>query len=411
MPSSDSDNSPADSTRRFLDTRHLQTDIRRRSVRGGAATLLAQFLKHFVIGLAATAILARLLSPEDFGLLAMVAAFTNFLARFQDLGLSMATVQRRDISHAQVSNLFWINLALGLLAAGLTAAFAPLVAWFYGQPELTTVTAALGAAFIFGGLTVQHRALLRRQMRFTALAGVQLTAAIGGALAGIASARMGAGYWALVVMQLVSAVLTALGVWIACGWRPGWPSRDTGVRSMLAFGGNLTAANLLNYLVRNLDNVLIGWRWGADALGLYANAYKLLLLPIRQFNTPLTNVAIPALSRLQDKPDQYRAFFKKGIQLLTTVGMPMVAFLAVDADNVILLVLGDKWGGAAPIFRLLAPAAFLGTFNVATGWVYVSTGQVDRQLRWVVFSSPVIILAFIVGLPFGPTGVAASLSL
>ena len=180
---------------------------------------------------------------------------------------------------------------------------------------------------------------------------------------------------------------------------------------MLVFGGYLTATNLLNYLARNLDNILIGWRWGAGALGVYAKAYQLLLLPIRQINGPLTVVAIPALSRLQDQPDLYRLYYQKAIQLLVTIGMPLVVFTFVAADKLILLILGDQWMEAVPIFRMLGPAAVIGTFNVATGWVYISLGQTHRQFRWAVLATTVTIMGFLIGLHWGAIGVAASFSI
>ena len=248
-------------------------------------------------------------------------------------------------------------------------------------------------------------------MKFAALAGVQIGSSTVGVVAGIVSAWLGAGYWALVVMQLASHLATAIGVWLFCGWRPGWPVRGSGVRSMLVFGGDLTAANLLNYLVRNLDNVLIGWRFGADALGFYAKAYQLLLLPIRQFNAPLTGVAIPALSRLQDQPGRYRLYYQRAIQLLVTVGMPVVVFTFVAADEVVLLILGEQWTQAVPIFRVLAPAAFVGTFNVATGWVYISLGQTRRQLQWGAIGALVTVVGFVIWLRWAPIGVAGAISI
>jgi O-antigen/teichoic acid export membrane protein len=232
-----------------------------------------------------------------------------------------------------------------------------------------------------------------------------------GAIAGVVAALLDVGYWALVIMQLATAVTMCLGMWMVCGWRPGWPMRGVGVRSMLAFGGNLTGANLLGYLVRNLDHILIGWRWGADALGFYAKAYQLLLLPVAQFNMPLSSVAIPALSRLQNEPERYRFYYRKALQLLVSAGMPVVVFMFVAADKVVLLILGDQWLEAIPIFRLLAPAAFLGTFNVAGGWVFVSLGRTDRQLRWTAVSTAVTVTAFLIGLPWGAVGVAAAFSI
>lgn len=403
-------NPPAGGPERFLRTDHLKDDLRGRSVRGGAVTVAGQSAKH-LMGVVALAFLARLLTPADFGLLAMVAGFTNFFVQFKDLGLSMATVQRKEITHQQVSTLFWVNVGVGLVATALTVGLAPILAWFYGEPSLTAITLALAVMFVFGGLTVQHQALLRRRMRFTALATLQVVSGAVGMVAGVVAAWLGAGYWALVVVQLTVAVADAAGVWIACGWRPGWPARGAGVRSLLTFGGNLTAANFLNYLTRNLDKILIGRVWGEVAAGLYFNAYKLLLLPLRQFNTPLTSVAIPALSRLQDKPSQYRAYYQKALQLLAMLAMPVVVFTFVCAEEVVLLILGEQWRGAAPIFRMLAPAAWVGTFNVATGWVYVSLGRTHRQLRWAVVGSTALTLGFVFGLPWGPVGVAAACSI
>jgi O-antigen/teichoic acid export membrane protein len=179
---------------------------------------------------------------------------------------------------------------------------------------------------------------------------------------------------------------------------------------MVAFGGHLTGASLCQYLNRNLDNVLIGKVWGEGSLGLYNRAYSLLLMPITQLNGPITNVALPALSRLQNDPARYRAYYRKALGLLATVGMPLVVFTGVDALRIVRFLLGEHWLGTVPIFQALAPAAFIGTFNVATGWLYVSLGRTARQLRWAILQTPVIVAGFFLGLPYGPVGVAAAYS-
>ena len=364
----------------------------------------------FVGAIAATAVLARLLSPADFGLIAMVLAVTGFVTRFRDLGLAMPTVQRAEITHEQVSTLFWVNVAFGLAIMLLTAAAAPLVAWFYDEPRLTTVTIVLAVAFLFGGLTVQHQALVRRQMRFARLAAIQVLAAVVTPAVGIGLALLGAGYWALVAMELVLVATVAVGVWVVCRWRPGRPVRGAGIRGMLAFGGHLTGANILDYVARNIDKVLLGWRWGAAPLGLYSKAYQLLLLPVRQINQPISTVAVPALSRLQNEPERYRAYYRQGIQLIAVLGMPLVFFTFVAADEIILTILGSQWAAAAVLFRLLAPAALLNSLNVATSWVYLSLGQVARQFRWTLLSSAAAVVAFLVGLRWGAEGVAVAYS-
>ena len=394
---------------RFLRVDHLDRDLRGRSARGGAVTIANQGGK-FLLTLGSTAILARLLTPEDFGLIAMVVVVVSFIATFKDMGLSMATVQRVEVNHGQVSTLFWVNVALSLGVMGVTAALGPVLAWFYKEPRLVKVTAVLATTIVFSGLTVQHQALLRRQMRFGVLAVIEITSmAIGLACAVIAAIR-GLGYWSLVIMPIVREGCITAGVWIACRWRPGKPVRRSGVRHMLSFGAHLTGFNIVNYIARNLDKMLIGWQFGASVLGLYNKAYQLLLLPIQQINVPLTTVAVPALSRLQDQLERYRAYYIRGVLLTVAAGMPIVTFLFVDAELAILTVLGDQWQGSVDFFRVLGPAAFIGSFNVATGWVYISLGRTRRQFVWGIIGSAFTVTAYAVGMRWGASGVAGALS-
>ncbi|MFQ5510400.1 MAG: lipopolysaccharide biosynthesis protein [Candidatus Krumholzibacteriia bacterium] len=393
----------------YLDVDHLTGDLRRRSVRGGALTIGNQGAK-FILTLGSTAILARILTPEDFGLIAMVMAIIGFIATFKDMGLAMATVQRHDIRHDQVSTLFWINLGASFLIMALTASVAPLFAWLYDEPRVRLITMALAITVIFSGLTVQHQALLRRQMRFAAIAAIEISAMTIGLATAVACALAGLGYWSLVLAPITKEVATAAGVWAACGWRPGRPARRSGVRTLLSFGAHLTGFNLINYFARNLDKVLIGRYYGAAPAGLYTKAYALVLLPIQQINVPLTAVAVPTLSRLQGQLDRFRAYYRRGVMLAVAAGMPVIAFLFVDAERAVLTVLGDQWIEAVGIFRALAPAAFFGTFNVATGWVYVTLDQTHRQFRWGIFASAFTVAAFAVGLRWGALGVGTAFS-
>jgi len=412
----DSVSKPKNNNERYFRTEHLKADLKGRSVRGGALTLSVQGCK-FVLQMASTFALARLVTPEDFGLVGMVATIMGFVRIFKDLGLSKATIQRAEINHRQVSTLFWINIVFSCGIALLSIAIAPIIALIYKRPELTWIAIVLSSGFIFAGLTVQHQALLNRQMRFISLACIEIAALVSGILTGILMAWQGCPYWgiekywSLVAMQLAIGIITMFGVWIASGWRPGPPVRGSGIRSMLAFGGYLTGFRVLNYFTRTLDDILIGFYFGPAQLGFYNKAYKLLLLPIGQINIPITNVAIPALSRLQNEPDRYRAYYRKGMLLIVSFGMPLVAFLFVDADQAVRLLLGEQWLEAIPIFRWLAPAAFIGTFNMAAGWVYNSLGHTNRLFQWNVLASTVTAAGFIIGLRWGTTGVAAAFSI
>src|SRR6185295_6977055 len=271
---------------RFFRTDHLMDSLGGRTARGGVVTMASHGMK-FAVSIGATAILARLLSPQDYGLIGMVAVATNFIVMFKDLGLATATVQKSEITSEQISTLFWVNLTLSVITMLVMVLLAPAISWFYGDPRLTMIAIVSALGFLIGGLTVQHEALLKRQMRFMALSTVALVAMIVGYIVGIAFAWYGFGFWSLVYSQLALLATDAILVWTICGWRPGLPRRNTGVRSMLGFGGNITAYGTVNYFSKNADNLLIGRFFGPQQLGLYNKAAQLVGLPTDQVHEPV----------------------------------------------------------------------------------------------------------------------------
>jgi O-antigen/teichoic acid export membrane protein len=394
----------------YFQTDHLKANLKGKSVRGGAITVIGQVSK-FSLRMVSLIILARLLAPEDYGLIGMVTVVLGFVNLFKDLGLSVATVQAPELNHRQVSTMFWINMAISVAIMLVTIALAPAIAWFYKEPRLIEITLVLAIGFIFGGLSVQHQALLRRQMRFKDLAIIEIVSMFLGVIAAIVSAWYGAAYWSLVILQLIGQVTTAAGVWLLCGWRPGLPIRGSGIRPMLAIGGNYTGFMILNYLSTNLDNVLIGSSLGAVPLGLYNRAYQLLLMPLQQISIPIKNVAIPTLSHLQTDIERYCSYYQKALLLMTTFAMPLVAFTFVSADQLILVMMGEKWLDIVPIFRVLSVAAFLNTFSMASGWAFISFGRTDRQFHWSIIASVLTTLSFLIGIRWGAIGVAAGFSI
>ena len=391
----------------YFRTDHLLTNLGGKAARGGVIAIGSQGLK-FVITIAATSVMARLLTPQDYGLIGMVAFVTGFVSMYKDLGLSAATIQRGEISSEQISTLFWVNVLLSLAITLLTVAIAPLVAWFYGEPRLTWITVATSVGFLIGGLSVQHEALLRRQMRYSTLAAIGIVGVVAGYVVGILMAWYGFSYWALVSSQLaVVIVSTALTVSF-CRWIPGPPQRNTGVRSMVRFGGNLTGFTTINYFSRNLDNLLIGRYWGAQQLGLYTRAYQLMGLPIDQINEPVTSVAVPALSRLTDSPESYRRAYLRMLEKIALLTMPCVVLLVVTSDWIVRIVLGSQWTGATRIFVLLGITALFQPIANTTGWLLISQGRTNQMFQWGLISGPIIIGSIIAGLPWGAVGVAAS---
>jgi PST family polysaccharide transporter len=384
-------------------------DLKTRSVRGGATTMVAQGLTY-VIDLAGLVVLARLLAPQDFGLLAMVTAVMGFLAMFKDAGLPTATLQRATIDEHQVSALFWINAALSLVLAILVAAISGPVAWFYGDARLQSIMLVLGVSFVFMGLEAQHAALLRRRMRFGALAWSRTLAQASGTAAAVAAAWAGFGYWALVVRGLVTPLVSMLAVWMAMPWLPGAPWKARGARSLVQFGGYVTAFSAVNHLGRNLDDILIGRFFGGAALGLYSKAYALLLMPINMINGPISGVALPALCRLRDDPARLRHYYARALTMVVTLSMPVVTCLAALTTPFVAVVLGERWTEVGELFRILAIPAFVGTFNVASGWVFVAMGRVREQLIAGTVNSSVNAVAIVIGLSWGVEGVAWALA-
>ncbi len=397
-------------SRDALSTRHLHADLKGRSVRGGVLTITSQGAQ-FVLTSISTVALARILTPADFGLVAMVTAITGLGQAFADLGLSEATIQREEISHKQVSNLFWINVALGLALMLVTAALAPVLAWFYHEPRLKAITLVLSLTFLIGGLRVQHDALLRRQMRFRSLAFRDITSNVIAVPAAIALALGGAGYWAIVALPLIANVSQMALSWFMAGWLPGPPNREGEVRSLIVFGGNVAVSYLIYNVNQSADSVLIGWYWGAGPLGLYSRAYNLLMMPVRQLGAPARSVAVPTFSRVQGDADLFARYYLRAVNLIMWISAPIFGFLFVTAAPVIVLVLGSKWREAAPVFQILAIAALGQQLRESTVWLLVSRGDSKRLLHLLLVISPVIVASFAVGLPFGIKGVALSGSL
>lgn len=396
-----------DDESRHFRTDHLNDDLGGRSTRGGAVTLGTQGVK-FITGMVATVILARLLTPQDYGLIGMVAIIINFVSMFQYMGLSTATIQWPKLSHQQVSTLFWINMGLSIAIMLVMAALSPAVAWFYQEPRLVWITIGYSLCTLFTGLAIQHEALLNRQMRFGVLAVIDITSLLIGLVVALVAGWYGAGYWALVLNQLTTTLARAVGAWSACTWRPGRPARGAGVHAMVSYGANFTGTNLMIYFTRNLDNALIGKFWGAQQLGLYAKAYQILLLPIEQIAGPVAYVAMPALSRLAGSPERYRKAYLNIIEKMAMISMPGVVFMIVTSDWLVVFLLGPQWIGTGRIFMLLGIAAVIQPVTRTCWWVFATQGRARDMFHWSLIGGTIAIMSIIAGLPWGAVGVAAS---
>lgn len=398
---------PGEDAADHMSTEHLKHNLARRTARGGMITMTSHGIK-LVVTMAATIVMARLLTPGDYGLIAMVVVLTNYMTMFKDMGLSLATVQRAEISHEQVSTLFWVNVGLSILITLITIVLAPGLAFFYGEPRLVLITVVVAMGFVLGGLSVQHEALLKRQMRFVSLAAISTTALIMGYVVGIFMAWRGAGYWAIVGSQLALIGTNTLGAWILSGWIPGLPRRNAGVRPMLAFGRNITGYATINVLAKNFDTLMLGRYWGAQNVGLYNKASLLLSIPADQTNEPFNSVAIPALSRLTESPERYREAYARILEKVALLTMPAIAFLIASSDWLVHLLLGPQWTASSRLLVVLAAAGLFQPIINTVSWLFITQGRTRHLFQWSVISAPLSILTIIAGLPWGPLGVGIS---
>jgi O-antigen/teichoic acid export membrane protein len=390
----------------IFESGHLSRDLVKKSVRSGMVTMTARGVE-FVLQLAGIMVLARLLTPNDYGLIGMVVVVISFAGMFKDAGLSMATVQKETISREQISTLFWLNVLISLFLGLCILAGSPLVARFYGRSELTTVTAALSLSFIISGLTIQHQALLRRHMRFESLAVIQIASYVANLIVAILLALAGWRYWALVGGTFATALSGTLLTFFFCPWIPGRMRRATGVRDMLKFGGHVIGGNFFDYFAGSADHILIGKFIGADALGLYAKAYRMVKMPITQIRGPMRKVALPVLSSLQNQPERYVKYYQRLIDIIASLSIPLTLYCAIEADFLIRILLGQQWLGVVPVFRILAIAGVIHPVASTGGLVLISHGFSSRFFYFSVFYTIVIVASYIAGLPFGIRGVAA----
>jgi PST family polysaccharide transporter len=379
----------------------------RKSLRGGALTIGARALNAF-IQIGSVLFLARLLSPEDYGLVSMVTAITGFASVFVDLGTRDAIVQRTRITRGEVSALFWITLGVGTVSAMLVALSGPVIARFYGEPRLVMIAVVSSLTFVTTALHCQPYALLRRAMQFREIGAIEVAANVISAGAAIAMAYSGFGYWALVLRPLTMTALIAIGVWAVCRWVPSRPTVTGGVKDMLKFGLNLTGFTMTDFAGRSGDRVAVGYRGGAAGLGHYQNARFIYDNLLDVLVIPVHGVAIASLSKLRDNLPELKRLWSKALSILAFYAMPAFGILAVTSQDVIVLLLSSKWASSGTLLSILALRGIPHSVERTLGWLHVAADRSDRWMRWGVFATVAQFLALFCGLPFGPIGIAVA---
>lgn len=383
--------------------------MRQLAVRGAGVTVFAGGVT-LVVQVGATMVLARLLLPADFGLVAMVTAFSLLLVNFGFNGLTEAIVQREELSRGLASTLFWINVGCGVLLTLLFAAAGSLLARFYHDPPVKHVAVLISLTIILSSLSTVHLALLKRAMKFTGVSVNDIAARLTSVVVSIVLGFLGWGYWALVAGAIAMPVSTCAGAWLMCRWIPGLPRRVPGTRQSLSFAFHTYGNFATNYLSRNTDNLLVGWRFNAQALGYYKKAYDLFALSANQLVGSIAVVVLAALSRVKKDSALFRSYLIDAMAAMTFVGMGLAAGLTLAGKDLILVLLGAKWAPAGHIFTFFGPGIGVMILYATHGWIHLAVGRPDRWFRWAILEFIVTCLLFILGLHWGPVGVATAWS-
>lgn len=379
--------------------------LSRQAARGSAITLASQAIR-LILTLATTVVLSRLLAPSDFGLMAMVLAVAGVAQIFLDFGLSMAALQAKNLTQGQKSNLFWINAGVGAALAVLLFFLATPISWIYDEPRIIPLVQAISLFYLAGGITAQFRVQINRQLRFFALA---LTDIIPAALAlAIAAwcAVAGFGLMSLAIQQLVIAFGTLIMAVALAKWFPGLPKRGEDMKPLLSFGVNFALTQLLSYATKNIDSVLIGRVWGAQALGQYDRAFQFSVVPIDRINAPLSKVAIPVLSRVSDERQQFLAWLRRAQLIACYLTSSLFLFVAGAAVPLVNLLLGPGWELAGQVLMVLAISGVFRSLSQISYWMFMAQGMAKQQLHRFLVTQPMIIAAMVIGLFWGPIGVA-----
>ena len=376
-----------------------------RTVRGVMWSGGAQWGKQ-LSNIVTTIVLAHLLAPGDFGLLAMAAVFTGLFISASDLGLGSALVQAGDPAAGEFNSAFWVSAGLGVASYVLTLAIAPVVASFYGIPELQKLLGVLGLGLIGTSLCIVQQSKLTRELDFRRIAFVEVLSSAFGAGAGISAAVLGMGVYSLVIQSLGMIYCSAVMYWRSSPWRPSFRFEGFGGGTLLRYGAHLAGFNIVNYVARNVDYLLIGRFLGAEQLGYYSLAYRLMLFPLQNISAVLGRVVFPAFSVRQNDDRKLQDAFLRLSRYVALLSFPLMCGVFVAAPELVDVVFGPSWTLAAPLVQILSVVGMVQSLGTNTGSIYLAKGRTDLMFRWGVAATAVMTACIAWGVQWGVREVA-----
>ncbi len=383
------------------------SDLMLKASRWAVLSVATQLVKAVLL-FGSQVVLARLLNPIDFGIVAICAPIFAFLSIFNDLGLSQATIQRPTLTRDDSNTIFWMNAALGLTIAVAIMAIAPGAARFYGDGRVTAVLIAMSVLILINSLSSQQVALLVRGIRPVPLLIIDILPVIGNVIVSIAAARYGLGYWSIIIGQATHALTAGSVAWIASDFRPSWPRNLRNAIPILRFGSHLTGLNIGSFFAASLSPVLIGRLYGVVQVGLFDRAFKLVSMSYMQILAPISRIAETVLARVAGDDAQYRRVFARIAEALLLMALPGLLCIAMMPDAAVKLLYGPAWIECSPIVAFFAFGSLMTPLGTIASWLFITQGRTAQMLRYGLIGNVVSVLALLIGIFWGVTGVALS---
>ena len=383
--------------------------LKKKAVKGAGINVVTHSI-NFLFRTVGVIVLARLLTPKDFGLVAMVTAFSLLPLNFGFNGFTEFIIQKKHLSTQEINSIFWLHLFIAASLSFSFIIFGFCLVVFYKEPALRGIAAVMATSFILAAFYTTPRALLRRDMKFTSIAIGDLIAEILSIVFAIVAAVAGMAYWAVVTRQLSSSVVHVIVAWILCRWRPNRPRNLSSAVPAFKYALKVYSNFSVNYLTKSIDKVLLGKFHGSALLGNYDRAYYLSSLPAGQLLTPLNSVALATLSRLREDRERFSAYYIKAVSMVSFLGTIAAVVLMLSARDLIPLLLGPGWSETGLILMAFSPGIAAELIYGTYTWLHLSLGTPGRWMRWNLFATLITVISFIIAAPFGPVSMAIAYS-
>lgn len=359
-----------------------------------------------VAQLITTAILARLLNPDDFGLIGMAMVAIGFINIFKDLGTSSAIIQRQDVSDQLLHSIYWVNVIFGLISTMVLFLLSGSIASFYNEPRIEPVLETLSMTFTISGMSIVHQSILEKELAFRKVAKGEIVSTVTGSVVGIALALNGFGVWSLVFQSIAVSAVTTVLLSLASGWRPKAVFVLDEIKRVSSYSMHLTGYSVFNYLVRNSDYLLVGKFLGAQDLGFYTLAYRIMLFPLQNISSVISRVMFPVYSILRDDDETFRQAYLRVTSVIALISFPIMIALWVVADSFVVTIFGNQWIPSVLLIKILIPVGILQSIGTTVGSIYQAKGRTDLMLRWGGVTGLLTVLGFVFGIQWGIVGVA-----